>query len=148
MSDLLLKSLAALEHKDEPLKIEIVKGEFLEFRRPGEGEIEEKRADAEHEAEAYFKEGFQPTPQQAAWLPKQKETFVRATLLSFFILTEDRKEARRMLCQIGRNLPLVFGTVFSSFQRQAIEAEIKAFAEEVEARKNFFAPMTSDSSAS
>jgi hypothetical protein len=143
---LLLKSLAGIERKTEPIRVEIVKGEFLEFRSPGEGEIDDVRADAEREAESYFKENYQPTVQQKEWLPALKETFIRATILSRFLIDDDPKGARRLFCKIGKNSPITFGVIFSSWQTGSVSAELKQFCEEVEARKNSSAPTTSGTS--
>lgn len=143
----LLKSLAALERKAEPIRVEVVQGEFLDFRSPGEGEIEEVRSDAERESEAYYKEGQPTLSQHKAWLPEKKETFIRATILSRFLVGDmEHREARKLFCRIGKQSPITFGVIFKSWQEGAVMAEIKGFADEVEARKNCSAPTTSDTS--
>lgn len=147
MSDSLLKGLAGIGKRVEPIRVEIVSGEALEFRPPTEGEIEEARKDAEGEAESYYKDGYQPTVQQKTWLPLKRETFTRATILSKFLITEGKvNEARRLLCIIGKNSPITFGVIFTGWQNEAVNAEIKAFALEVESRKNSLAKTAPDSS--
>lgn len=143
-----LNELAGFRPSNDLIKVELITGEpSLDFRKPTEGETDAARNDARLEAEHYFKEGVQLTVKQQEWVPKLRESFIKATVLATFLVheSENKNEGRRLLCQVAKYRPIIFETIYSQFIEKSVIAEVKDFADRVEETKKSSLMTGSDS---
>ena len=144
----LLTQLADDSIERKPVEVEIVKGQVLRFRPSEEGEVEEARASAEREAEETYYGPKAVVPAAVKkWLPVKKTTFVKADVLSKFVLDcESDLKARKLFCQIAKTKPITFGVIYNQWLQQSVFSELQHFTDQVTEAKKPSGVTESDSS--